>query len=92
MTVQERLIAIAKSGWPIAYDGCHKMYFLQDKEREQEAAEMGYEIYPSNWLPHLWRGSCQLKFISRWGLLSLDPDKINADFRHELNIDQFEED
>lgn len=84
MTVDQKLAAIAKSGWPIAYDGCHKMYFLQDDAREQAARAAGYEIHNSAEIQDLWDGSCGLRFVTRWGF-------GNDDFSHELNIEQFED-
>jgi hypothetical protein len=84
MTTSEKLDAITKQGWPIAYDGCHKIYFLQDEKREQAAIELGYEIHPASELRALYEGSCGLQFVSRWGY-------DNDDFDHELNIGQFDE-
>lgn len=84
LTVSERLDLIEKSGWPIAYDGCHKLYFLQDEGRVAEARELGYDIHPSTKLRFLYEeDSCGLRFVSRWG-------HDNADFDHEWNIDQGE--
>jgi hypothetical protein len=84
LTVDERLDLIEKSGWPIAWDGCHKLYFLQDKGRVADARETGYEVFPSTELRRLWKCSCSLRFIYRWGY-------DNPDFEHKWNIEQFED-
>lgn len=85
LTIAERLELIEKAGWPIAFDGCHKIYFLQDEGRVAEAKKFGYEISPAAELPNFWEASCFLRFVSRWG-------HHNGDFDHEWNIDQGEED
>ena len=84
LTVWERLDLIEKSGWKIAYDGCHKIYFLQDEGRIAEAEKYEYDIYPSSIVKELFDESCSLRFVSRWGY-------DNDDFMHEWNIRQFEE-
>lgn len=85
LSVDEKLDLIEKSGWPIAWDGCHKMYFLQDSAREDKAVSIGYDIYPSTDIRRMYEVSCGLKFISRLGF-------DNFDFEHEWNIAQFEDD
>jgi len=85
LSVDERLDLIEKSGWPIAWDGCHRMYFLQDAGREAEAISFGYDIYPSADIRRMYEISCPLRLVSRWGY-------DNPDFEHEWNIDQFEDD
>ena len=83
LTVDQKLDLIEKSGWPIAWDGCHKLYFLQDEGRVANARELEYEIFPSTDLRQLFDLSCSLRFVSRWGY-------DNDDFYHEWNIGQFE--
>jgi hypothetical protein len=85
MTTAEKITAIEESGWPIAFDGCHKIYFLQDDDRRAQAEEYGYAIYPSVLLKELINQSCFLVFVTRWGF-------DNADFEHEWNIEQGSED
>lgn len=84
LTVDEKLDRIEESDWPIAWDGCHKLYFLQDDERMAQAKYFGYDIYPSTELRELFEQSCSLRFVSRWGY-------DNDDFEHEWNISQFEQ-
>lgn len=86
LTVEEKLDLISKSGWMLAYDGCHKIYFLQDEQKIELAYGCGYEdcdIYPASSVKDLFENSCSLRFVSRLG-------SDNDDFKHEWNIDQFE--
>lgn len=61
-----------------AYDGCHKIYLIEDEKDKQEALETGYELYPVSVLKEKFNTSCPLKFISNW--------KLNTRF-----VEQFEE-
>lgn len=81
LTVEQRLGFIADSGWPIAFDGCHKLYFLQDQGRHDQAVEFGYRIYPASSIRELYEESCGLRFVTRWGY-------DNDDFEHLWNIEQ----
>ncbi|MFZ2992405.1 MAG: hypothetical protein WA061_01705 [Microgenomates group bacterium] len=83
LTVDDKLDLIEKSGWEIAWDGCHKIYFLQDEGRVAQARGYEYDIYPSSKVRELFENSCGLRFVSRWGY-------DNPDFMHEWNINQFE--
>jgi hypothetical protein len=83
LTLADKLKQIEESGWPLAFDGCHKIYFLQDEGRERQARDFGYDIYPSTDLRKLWDASCFLRFVTRWGY-------DNDDFAHPLNIEQGE--
>lgn len=86
LSVSDRLDAITAEGWPIAFDGCHKLYFLQDEGREAQARDFGYDIHPASDLRRLYENeSCFLRFVSRWGY-------DNDDFDHPLNIRQGEDD
>lgn len=85
MTTAEKIKAIEESGFPIAWDGCHKIYFLEDDARRANAVDLGYEIFPSTELRDLIVLSCGLVFVSRWGW-------DNDDFKHEWNIRQTTED
>ena len=86
LSVPDRLDAITAEGWPIAFDGCHKIYFLQDEGREAQARDFGYDIHPASDLRRLYEEeSCGLRFVTRWGY-------DNDDFAHPLNIQQGEDD
>ena len=50
-----------------AFDGCHKLYVLNDRKEENEAKELGYNIYPISSLPKAFVRSCPLRFIDEWG-------------------------
>lgn len=49
-----------------AYDGCHKIYLLENKSEVNEAREYGYNIFPISELKNAYDGSCGLRFISGW--------------------------
>lgn len=55
-------------GKGIAYDGCHKIYIIEDEKDEQEAYNMGYELYILDILEKIYNTSCPLRFISSWKL------------------------
>ena len=50
-----------------AYDGCHKIYLIEDENDYQEARH-GYDIIPITYIRHKWNESCGLQFISNWKL------------------------
>ena len=79
-----RLSLIEASGWSIAFDGCHKLYFLQDDGEVRDARDAGYRVFPASRLRELYDSSCGLRFVSRWG-------RLNGDFYHPWNIKQFED-
>ena len=51
-----------------AYDGCHKIYIIEDNEDKEKAEEYGYTIYPIELLEEKYNDSCELVFISNWKL------------------------
>ena len=50
-----------------AYDGCHKLYLINDKKSKQEAIELNYDIYDIKDLVYAFINSCSLRFINEWG-------------------------
>jgi hypothetical protein len=50
-----------------AYDGCHKIYLLEQID-EVEEAKFGYNILPISSLKRAYEDSCALRFISSWSL------------------------
>ena len=51
-----------------AYDGCHKIYLIENEQQLQEARWNEYSIYPISKLKQTFEDSCELRFISDWGL------------------------
>lgn len=49
-----------------AYDGCHKIYILNDNKSMIEAQENDYYIYDIASLPSCFIYSCSLRFINEW--------------------------
>lgn len=55
-------------GNKFAYDGCHKIYIIEDMEDEQKAIDCGYEIFNISELVDMYRNSCELRFVRNWKL------------------------
>lgn len=55
-------------GSKFAYDGCHKIYIIEDMEDEQKAIDCGYEILNISELVDTYRNSCELRFVRNWKL------------------------
>lgn len=70
-------------GKGIAYDGCHKIYIIEDEKDEQEAYNMGYELYILDILEKIYNTSCPLRFISNW--------KLNKNYVEQGKEAKFEE-
>lgn len=54
-----------------AYDGCHKIYILEDEEDYQEASKTSYDILSIKKLEDVYEASCPLKFINNWKLTTI---------------------
>lgn len=50
-------------GDKFAFDGCHKIYILEDEEDRKEAEEYDYKIFDLEQLKEKYNNSCSLKFI-----------------------------
>ena len=55
-------------GDALAYDGCHKIYILQDEKDKTDAKEYGYTIYGLDMIKEIYEESCPLRFIENWKL------------------------
>lgn len=55
-------------GDKFAFDGCHKIYIIEDEIDRKEAEEYDYEIFDLKELKDKYENSCSLKFISNWKL------------------------
>lgn len=85
LTTAEKIRAIETSGLQIAFDSCHKIYFLTDEERTREAADCGYEpFFPASEVRSLISSSCGLVFVTQWPLTNSDD--------HPWDIEQFTDD
>lgn len=64
-----RVNGIEIKGIGVAYDGCHKIYILEDTEDINKAKELGYKIYDDVvYTEDLYKMSCELRFIHNWKL------------------------
>ncbi len=55
-------------GNEFAYDGCHKIYIIEDLEDKVNAIELEYDILPITELKNTFINSCDLRFINNWKL------------------------
>ena len=51
-----------------AYDGCHKIYLLEDEADKAAAKRAEYDLIPIKSLKKTYAASCALRFISNWKL------------------------
>ena len=51
-----------------AYDGCHKIYLIEDEADEKKALEYTYKILPIEELKETFEKSCPLRFINNFKL------------------------
>ena len=65
-----------------AYDGCHKIYLIENKDEIKEATEYGYELLPIRLLKETYENSCELKFINFWNL-SKNPCYLVPQFEYQ---------
>lgn len=49
-----------------AYDGCHKIYIIENAEQLEEAQEIGYTILGTSKLLDKYDSSCPLRFVDYW--------------------------
>ena len=49
-----------------AYDGCHKIYLLENEDEVAEALGFCYRIVPIEELETTFESSCGLRFINGW--------------------------
>lgn len=67
-----------------AYDGCHKIYLIEDMTDMENAKKIGYEIHPITDLEKIWNKSCSLRFINNWKLdKTFVPQFKKANFKFE---------
>ena len=66
MNTAEKIRVIESSELSIAYDGCHKLYILENDNEVEDARYTGYMIYPASDVRKLVLESCGLVFINLW--------------------------
>ena len=77
-------------GNKFAYEGCHKIYIIEDTEDEHEAIDCGYEILDISELVDTYRNSCELRFVRNWKLNKLYVGQFeNAVFEDDENTFEF---
>lgn len=73
MNVLTKVKEMAPEATQFAWDGCHKIYIIENQEEVTEAEKVGYEILDIKNLETAWEKSCELRFINFW---NLDKDAI----------------
>ena len=66
-----------------AFEGCHKIYILEDTNDINEAEKMNYEVFPISTLPETYESACPLRFISNW---KLDKNYIKQNEEKEIKV------
>ena len=59
-----------------AYDGCHKIYLIDNEKHRNQAVSYGYDILPIELIEEIYLDSCELRFINTWGDTENDSDPI----------------
>ena len=59
---------LATNAIEFAYDGCHKIYLIEDDTDKKEALNDDYDILPISVLEEIYENSCELRFIHNWKL------------------------
>lgn len=66
LTTAEKIAAIEYSGKRLAFDGCHKLYLIENEGDVATAQNCGYEsedIFPASQVRELIQKSCFLVFV-----------------------------
>lgn len=77
---------IVETNGCFAYDGCHKIYILEDDNDLEEAREI-FDIKYIQDLPSTYYNSCPLRFIHNWKL-----DKTYAQQCEDAKFEGFDDD
>lgn len=64
-----------------AYDGCHKIYLIEDEEDAGKAVAMDYELRPIEQLEATYNNSCELRFINNW--------KLDKTYVYQMDLDEY---
>lgn len=78
-----RINGVAVEAEEFAWDGCHKIYLIQNADGRANVA--GYDLYPLSRLAWAWERSCGLRFIAPADLAG--PDIIDQCYEGEVHID-----
>lgn len=71
-----------------AFDGCHKIYLLEDEHDCEKMLDYGYSLYLIEGLPEAWLDSCPLRFIESADLTTTYVRQFEPAFFKGWNIDQ----
>ena len=66
METQEKIAFIEKSGFTLAFDGCHKIYVMENPQDQEDMFQYGYDrtdFHPASEIRRLINQSCGLVFV-----------------------------
>ena len=86
------------SAFAFAFDGCHKIYLVEDDYDYNKMRSLGYAIYDIEELPMAWVDTCPLRFINsadlnRTYVPQCTPAHFegwNIDIKTKLELDELE--
>ena len=70
-----------------AFDGCHKIYLLENEKDCEKMHDYGYDLYLIEGLPQAWADSCPLRFIESADLTTTYVRQFEPAFFEGWNID-----
>lgn len=70
-----------------AFDGCHKIYLLENESDCEKMLGYGYNLYLIEGLPQAWADSCPLRFIESADLTKTYVKQFEPAFFKGWNID-----
>lgn len=74
MKTKKKLKKIEASELLLAFDECHKVYFILDERSQREAVAYGYSFYPTYQLRSILDRCCGLVFVRSWSFDPAMPD------------------
>lgn len=70
-----------------AFDGCHKIYLLENEKDCEKMHDYGYDLYLIEGLPEAWLHTCSLRFIESADLTTTYVRQFEPAFFKGWNID-----
>ena len=67
-----------------AFDGCHKIYVIENENEIEEAKALGYDVLPIDQIRKAYKNSCKLRFINNFALTKIYAPQFKEAF-FELN-------
>lgn len=79
-----KINGIEVKGDSFAWDGCHKIFVIENEDEAKEARGLDYDIYPLEMLEDIYDRSCEYRFIMSWDCKLIYAEQChNARFESE---------